>query len=646
MPDTQRQKFPKQAMAGLPKYGAMKTKPFWMAPLLGLGLLLLLYPQTATARETKGADFFVAANGSDKSPGTREQPFASLERARDAVRKLKQAGLEKEILVLVRGGSYVLKQPIRFELQDSGSDAHSITYAAYPGERPVFSGRRAIKSRRQADGRWTASLPQVKAGNWFFQQLFVGGKRRPPAREPDQGFFRVAATGPDDHTSFQFKKNDLQRYSNLADARVVFLHDWSISRVGIKNINEKTNMVSFTDPIGSSGHSFFRITGFEQHPRYFVEHAPELLDTPGEWYLDRKQGVLSYVPRPGERIGQTTIIAPVLEQLLVVRGDCETGSQIKNLVFSGLTFSHCSGPNLPSGYAGIQAGFHEPRSGARGRSRMPAAVVLENAFGCRFENCRISHVGGTALSLEGACEQNRVVGNQIFDVGGNGVMAGGQSTSLQLLAKNNLIANNHIHHCGATYYGCVGIWGGITEGTVIAHNEIHDLPYTGVSIGWMWNTNPTPCKKNVVEYNHIHHVMQVLSDGGGIYTLGRQPGSALRGNLIHDVPLNAGRAESNGLFIDEGSSELLIEQNTIYNIERSPIRFHKASADLVRNNILVASKGIPTFRFNATDPKTITFKANTEVLAEKWKPPTPESTKAGLEAHYRRRRLVNDQGRK
>ncbi|MAD79738.1 MAG: hypothetical protein CMJ50_02680 [Planctomycetaceae bacterium] len=610
-----------------------------LASLICMSLLLMIHPHVAAARAAADADYFVAVDGNDGGPGTKERPFASLAGARDAVRKLKKRNLEKEIVVLIRGGTYVLQQPTVFQLQDSGTEARRITYAAHPGERPVFSGGRAIENWSEGERIWKATLSEVKSGKWFFHQLFVDDKRQPAAREPDEGFFHVVATGPDDHTSFQFRENDLQRYSNLEDTRIVFLHDWSTSRVGIKDVDEKTHMVSFLDPIGSSGHSFFRITGFEQHPRYYVEHAPELLDSPGEWYLDRNQGVLSYVPHSDEKIGQTTIVAPVLEQLLVVRGDVEAGLHVKNLSFDGLTFSHCAAPRLPSGYAGVQAGFHEHRptgSGPRRRDRMPAAVVLEAAAGCRFENCRVSHVGGTALSLQGNCERNRVVGNEISDAGGNGVMVGEPSTSPKQLAKNNVVANNHIHHCGTTYYGCVGIWGGITEGTTIAHNEIHDLPYTGVSIGWMWNTNPTPCNRNAVEYNHIHHVMQTLSDGGGIYTLGRQPGSVLRGNLIHDVPLNAGRAESNGLFIDEGSSQLLIEQNTIYNIERSPIRFHKATTDLVRNNVLVTPSGIPPFRFNATDPDSITFEANKTADAETWKPPQPHTTKAGLEPEYRR----------
>jgi len=218
-------------------------------------------------------------------------------------------------------------------------------------------------------------------------------------------------------------------------------------------------------------------------------------------------------------------------------------------------------------------------------------------------------------------------------------MVGDTSTSTVLLARHNLVANNHIHRCGVIYHGCVGVWAGITEATAIRHNEIHDLPYTGVSVGWTWNTNPTPCRGNLVEYNHIHHVMQTLSDGGGIYTLGRQPDTALRGNVIDDVPLNAGRAESNGMFLDEGSSEILIEGNTIYHIRRSPIRFHKATGNTVRSNVLVSESNTPTFRYNATDETTMAFEANTTPDIADWTPPALADTGAGLEPRYQQQLL-------
>ena len=428
----------------------------------------------------------------------------------------------------------------------------------------------------------------------------------------------------------------------MPDAQLVFLHDWSISRVGILNIDQATSTITLAQPIGATGHNFFRITGFEPHPRYYLENVAQQLDTPGRWLVNRAKRLVSYMPNENERMADIDVVVPVLEQLLIVRGDMAARRTVKNVRFEGLIFAHATTPQLPGGYAGIQAGFHESRSPdgqPSGQGRMSAAVVFEAAEGCRLENCRVIHVGGTGVSLQGGSNNCELVGNEITDVGGNGVMVGDTSTSTVLLARHNLVANNHIHRCGVIYHGCVGVWAGITEPTAIRHNEIHDLPYTGVSVGWTWNTNPTPCRGNLVEYNHIHHVMQTLSDGGGIYTLGRQPDTALRGNVIDDVPLNAGRAESNGMFLDEGSSEILIEGNTIYHIRRSPIRFHKATGNTVRSNVLVSESNTPTFRYNATDETTMAFEANTTPDIADWTPPALADTGAGLEPRYQQQLL-------
>jgi hypothetical protein len=599
------------------------------------GLLLLAVANVTGADAPREADYYVATDGSDKNSGTRQQPFATLVRARDAVRLLTQQGLTKDILVLVRGGRYWLTEPIVLGIEDSGNDEYSITYAAYSGEQPVFSGGQRLLDWHRGEGKaWSATLPQSANGKPSLRQLFVDGQRRPPVRHPDEGYLRVVAAGPDNATSFQFGDGDLGRLAATPDARLVFLHDWSISRVGIQNIDQANSTVTLAQPIGARGHKFFRIDGFEPHPRYYLEHVSELLDTPGSWLYDHAQQQVSYVLAEGERWHDVDVVAPVLEQLLIVRGDTAAGQAVKNVRFDGLVFAHAAAPRLPGGYAGIQAGFHESRSPdgtPRGRGGMSAAVVFEAAAGCRLQNCRVVHVGGSAVSLRGGCIACEIVGNEIFDVGGNGIMIGDTSTSPKLLARRNVVANNHVHRCGVLYHGCVGIWAGITEASAIRHNEIHDLPYTGISLGWMWNTRPTPCRGNLVEHNHIHHVMQILSDGGGIYTLGRQPDTVLRGNVIHDVPLNSGRAESNGMFIDEGSSEILIEGNTIYRIRRSPIRFHKAVGNTVRGNVLVSDSATPTFRYNATDETTMIFEANTTPDSNEWRPPGLADTGAGLE---------------
>ena len=145
----------------------------------------------------------------------------------------------------------------------------------------------------------------------------------------------------------------------------------------------------------------------------------------------------------------------------------------------------------------------------------------------------------------------------------------------------------------------------MVAGTKIEDNTIRYLPYTGISFGWMWDTTATPCRENKIKANHIYKIMNTLSDGGGIYSLGQQPGSLIIDNLIHDVTVNEGRAESNGMFLDEGTQELLVENNIIFNIARSPLRFHKAFNNIVSNNVLVCGDDIPPIRYNRTKEEDI-----------------------------------------
>lgn len=605
----------------------------WLAvPILAIGLGTLSRSTHGTEPNPQRAvEYFVAVDGNDTNAGDKDKPFATLQRARDAVRAAKAANADRDVVVYVRGGNYVLAEAIEFGPDDSAPAGRSITYVAYSGETPVFSGGRAIRGWKRTPTHWEVEIPEVREGKWQFDQLFVAGERRPRARGPNDGYFRVVAAGSDNRTSFQFQSGDVPRIADLAGAEILLLHDWSVSRVGIKSIDYERAAIVLANPIGA-GADFFRITGFEPHPRYRVANAVELLDSPGEWHLDSR-GVLRYVPLAGEVIDGFEAIAPAAESLLVVRGDARGGNRVRNLRFVGLTFAHAAAPRFPGGYAGIQAGFHEVREPSPNkpkRGRMPAAVVFDSAANCRFERGRIVHVGASAISIEGAAEGNAVVGSEIADAGGNGVTVGEPSTDPALVAKGNEVSNNRIHHCGAMFHGCVGVWVGITDGTVVAHNEIRDLPYSGVSVGWVWNPTPSPCRANRVEFNHIHHVMQVLSDGGGIYTLGRQEGSVLRGNLIHDVPLNAGRAESNGMFIDEGSSEITIERNVIYATERSPIRFHRAQRNAIRDNVLVLPKDTPAFRYNNTDATTMTYERNAMPDAASWTPPQPAEIGAGV----------------
>ena len=170
--------------------------------------------------------------------------------------------------------------------------------------------------------------------------------------------------------------------------------------------------------------------------------------------------------------------------------------------------------------------------------------------------------------------------------------------------------NCSISETGQQFFGSVGIWSGITAQTLIKNNQISNLPYSGISVGWHWSTEPTPCREVRIEGNHIHHILKILSDGGGIYMLGLQPGGQITGNHIHHVDINAGRAESNGMFLDEGTTDVTVANNLIYAIARSPLRFHRATTNLVQDNVLVCGEDIPPVRYNRTEEKDIKMKGN------------------------------------
>lgn len=594
-----------------------------------IGLIVALVPGRLPAAE---ADFHVSPGGDDAHAGTAEQPFATLSRAREAVRQRIDAGLQGDVTVLIHGGTYRIDEPLVFGPGDSGTEEHAIVYAAAPGEDVRISGGREITGWTvQEDGTWSATLPDVRNGQWSFRELFADGERRPRARHPNEGYFRVVQAGPDKRTSFTFEPEDLQDVDNVAGAELVFLHDWSTSRVEVARVDREKQMLEVADPIGPAA-SHYRIDHFESHPRYYLEGARAFLDKPGEWFLDTETGVVSYRPLPGESPETSPFIAPVAGRLLVVRGEADR--PVKNLHFRGLTFEHCAWRLPGNGYAAGQAAFHERRDGTNGgtlREPVPAAVLFEDTEGCRLEGCRLVHLGGSALRFGRRCRNNALTGTVIRDVAGNGVMIGEDRSrrvdgrpwwqaAPEQAAAGNRLANNRIERCGQVFFGSVGVWVGMAHHTRIVHNLIRRLPYTGVSLGWMWNPTPTPCHHNRVANNHIHDVMQILSDGGGIYTLGRQPGTVLAKNHIHSVPRNAGRAESNGMFLDQGTTEILIEGNVIERIDRSPLRFHQAGENLVRGNHLVLAPGVPPVRYNATDPKVITLQDNTIVPKKDFDP--------------------------
>jgi hypothetical protein len=250
---------------------------------------------------------------------------------------------------------------------------------------------------------------------------------------------------------------------------------------------------------------------------------------------------------------------------------------VEGLRFQGLTFEHTEWSRSIDG-----TGAHS----AQAASTAPAVIRLMGARRCAIEGCTVRHTGSYAVELAAGCLDNVVAGNHLHDLGAGGVkMSGAPSlSSPAFLTGRNRIVDNHIHAAGRVFHSGVGILSQHAYNNDLSRNRIHDLFYTGISCGWVWGYGENVSHNNRIEGNHIHHLGHGwLSDMGGIYTLGRQPGTVLRGNWIHDVE----RASYGGwgIYLDEGSSEILVENNLCHDLSSQAFHQHYGRENVVRNNI-------------------------------------------------------------
>jgi parallel beta-helix repeat protein len=556
--------------------------------------------------------FFVSPNGSDAWSGkldhtnaaANDGPFRTASRARDAIRQLKASGaLKGAVTVYFRGGVYPLERPLVFTPEDSGTLRAPITYEAYAGETPVLSGGRAITgwvrfrgSTSPAPARdrlWVAEVPGVKKGQWYFHQLFVNGIRRTRARSPNQGFYYV--NGPVSATTpahFEFYDRDIHaQWARQQDVEVVVLQNWAEFRMPIRAVNSELHAVTLAG----------RRQGFaEVNARYWVENTLEALDAPGEWYLDQGTGRAYYYPPPGEDLSRARVVASDLKQLIRFEGNAAQGRFVQNITFRGLTFSYTDWSVPSTGYADEQAAYD-----------IAAAISGRGVRSCSIKQCRFTHLGGYAISFGGGSQANRVLNNEMSDLGAGGVKIGDPKIPFSAATETsgNEVADNHIHDIGTVYPAAVGLWIGQSRDNTVAHNEINDTFYTAISVGWTWGYGPTAARGNLIEFNSMHQIGRgMLSDMGCIYTLGVQPGTVERNNLCHDV--SRYRYGGWGIYTDEGSGDILIENNIVYRCEDGGFHQHYGEANIVRNNIFALGGTAQIRRSKSENHSSFTFEHN------------------------------------
>ncbi|MGC9360257.1 MAG: right-handed parallel beta-helix repeat-containing protein [Anaerolineae bacterium] len=525
--------------------------------------------------EDKGITLYVATNGDDAWSGQlpapnealTDGPLASLAGARDAVRALRaELAANAPVTVLVRGGTYPLAEPWVLTPADSGTEDSPVTYAAFPGDAPVFSGGRRI----QAD--WqpyrgeivVCDVPEARDGGWAFRQLFVNGQRQDRARLPNDGYYRIVEPAGDN--AFIYREGDIDAtWHNLEDVEVLVYHSWNDSRLRVEAVDPDKRVVTFTGGPEPS-HPF----GWQGPNRYVVENVLEGLQRPGEWYLDSRAGKLYWWPTCDPAAAE--VVAPVLTELVRFDGSAENDAWIEHVHLRGLTFLHADWTLPPSGYAGC---------GDVGDIVPPSAVDLSNVRHCSLVDSRIGHVGNYALEMEGY--DNRIVGNEIWSTGSGGII------TRNFYQEPNDVSYNHIHDCGAVYPSAVGI--NIDDGGgSFCHNLIHDVTQSGI-YARHWATDYQPRERRnqeqalIIAHNEIHDLMYTINDGAGIFV--RDANILIDNNLIHDCYSYGDHTPGWGIYLGCETRDMVVRNNVVYRTRESVHVWFSNRRNVLENNVFV-----------------------------------------------------------
>ncbi len=554
------------------------------------------------------ANFYVAVNGNDTWSGTlsapneqrNDGPFASIERAQQAVVRLKSQlykdkkkveearyigssyrfGEGKDILVLIRGGFYYLKEPFRLNAEHGGERCETdlpsgafefhklkdyfVTFAAYPGEKPVFCGGIKLTSWRQHKNVWTTQVNEIEV-----QKLIVNGVEQRLARMPNDGYF-TPATKPQKTTEFVFRENDLQNWPDLDNNRIHFLLRWHTGVNSIIKIDDINNIAYLKETQPGM---------VEVPPRYFIDNMKSLLDVPGEWFFDSEEKTVSFIPEENmSDPNRAHIMTPVVTHLLIIKGSSE--KPVRNLRFYGLTFE------------ATKAGGD--------------AISFEYAKNCELVDSELRNVGGIGILVTTGCYQNRILNNKIFNADNGGIAVRGNPHPEKWLdvVRENLISFNFVSDCGGMSIGAHN-----TLYTTISNNEItRSRGRYAMNVGGWSNVEEALEGGYRIEYNHLFQVQNGADDSGAITCSGLTHDSIIRNNVIHDV--FAGFFNDNVAFwFDNMSSGWRVENNIYYNLQQGEMKLCACYLEdnIYQNNFVIEApanqlqgiiEGLPAFEYS------------------------------------------------
>lgn len=557
------------------------------------------------AIQSFAVEVWVSPNGNDQNPGTKEQPLKTLLMAQRKVRELRRINdpsVSSGARIILNDGRYQLDETVLFRPEDSGTTISPTRIMAAPDAFPVISGGVPVKNWKKAgkveglsapaQGKiWVADVPRIGGRRLEFRQMWVNGKKAVRASNLDDGLLDRILSADNSGQALWIPKPKVN-FSDIDQLELVIHQWWAIAILRVKALETVGDSVKVTFHQPESRIEF-------EHPwpapfidankeyngnsAFFLVNHPALLNQPGEWYADCDNGKVYYWPLDGENLEKAEVFVPALETLVRIKGTSD--NPVAHLTFEGIQFEHSTWMR-PSqqGHVPLQAGFSildaykllipgtPDKAGLENQAwleRQPAGVKVENARHISFNECRFSHMAATALDfIKGTC-YNDVRNCTINDIGGTGIQIGFfgddafeahlpyDPSDEREVCRFETISNNLITDCTNEDWGCVGISVGFAHDITIEHNEISQVNYSGICVGWGWTKTINCMKNNKVNANYIHHFAKQMFDVGGVYTLSAQPNGQVTGNRIEKLekaPYAHIPLHYQYIYYDEGSS--------------------------------------------------------------------------------------------
>jgi len=559
--------------------------------------------------KASAVDIYVAKNGNDTNLGTKEKPLATLNfairKARE-LRRLNDSSIKGGIRIIVGKGIYQLHEPIVIRPEDSGTKDSPTEIIAT--EKVVLSGGIKINGWKKFNGTlpglpknaigkvWVADVPNFDGNGLLFRQLWVNGNKAVRAKNYNgDAMGRILSW----NTKNQTCKIPLQKDINLANIKgmEMLIHQWwAIANLRIKSVKITGNSaeLSFMQPESriQSEHPWPApwISEKTGNSAFYLSNAIQFLNEAGEWYEDFKNHKLYYWPKSSENMLKADVTVPAIESLVKIEGTID--NQVSFVNFKGISFEHSTWLR-PSkqGHVPHQAGMYMLDAYKLEKAGTPDKPTLENqawvgrpasaievsyANNTSFESCRFEHLASTGLDYKKGTSDNLVKGNLFKDIGGSAILIGtfsDEATEVHLpynpsdkreISTNDKIENNLITDVTNEDWGAVGIGAGYVRGIKILHNEISDVSYSGISMGWGWTKTQNAMKNNTISANKIHHYGKHMYDVAGIYTLSAQPESFITENVVDSIykaPFAHLPEHWFYLYTDEGSSYFTIKNN-------------------------------------------------------------------------------------